>query len=102
MRCIHGDSMPSTRRPRQAVCGWRIGELALSLDGKKSNFTRLQFERFAAHLGLTTQQRERTERRLLRAAHENLDAVLACSFLSADFQDRLRALVAQRASRLET
>ena len=75
-------------------------ELALSLDGKKSNFTRLQFERFAAHLGLTTQQRERTERRLLRAAHENLDAVLACSFLSADFQDRLRTLVAQRLERL--
>ena len=38
----------------------------------------------------------------MRGTRENLDAMLARSFLSADFQNRLRTLVAQRASRLET
>ncbi len=71
-------------------------ELALTLDGKKSNFSHRNFKRFAANLGLTPQQRERAEQRLLRAMGENLDAVLARSFLSAGFRGRLRALVTQR------
>ena len=75
-------------------------ELALSLDGKKSDLTRQQFEHFADHLGLTAQQRERSARRLLRAMRDRLGAVLVRSFLSAGFQERLRKLVAQRLERL--
>ena len=73
-------------------------ELALTLDGKKSNLRADSFARFAASLRLSDIQRRRAEARILDAFRKNLPAALAASFLSTGFKRRFRALAGERLS----
>lgn len=77
-------------------------ELALTLDGKKSNLRAENFGRFAASLRLSDVQRRRVETRLLAAFRNNLPSTLAASFLSTGFKRRFRALADERLARFAT
>ena len=73
-------------------------ELALTLDGKKSNLRADSFARFAASLRLSDIQRRRAEARILDAFRKNLPVALDASFLSTGFKRRFRALADERLS----
>lgn len=71
-------------------------ELALTLNGKKRRFVSDDFAAFAASLHLTDTQFKRAVRRLTGRLDETLDETLARSFLSQEFQSKVRSLVASR------
>lgn len=71
-------------------------ELALTLNGKKRRLVPDDFAAFAASLHLTDTQFNRAVRRLTGRLAETIDETLARSFLSQEFQSKVRSLVAQR------
>lgn len=71
-------------------------ELALTLNGKKRRLVSDDFAAFAASLHLTDTQFKRAVRRLTGRLAETLDETLARSFLSQEFQSKVRSLVASR------
>lgn len=71
-------------------------ELALTLNGKKRRLVPDDFAAFAASLHLSDTQFLRTVRRLTGRLAETLDETLARSFLSQEFQSKVRSLVASR------
>ncbi len=71
-------------------------ELALTLNGKKRRLVPDDFAAFAASLHLTDTQFKRAVRRLTGRLTEMLDGTLARSFLSQEFQSKVRSLVARR------
>lgn len=75
-------------------------ELALSLDGKKSNLKRQNFYNFAKTLGLSEMQFERALNNLLKRTQANINIALECSFLPYEMQESFSELFTERHSRL--
>ena len=70
-------------------------ELALTLEGKKSNFRPEHFLRFAAGLGLTERQVQNTYASFLKSKEKAFDW-LDNSFLSVDMIDSYKSLMNNR------
>jgi serine/threonine-protein kinase HipA len=75
-------------------------ELALTMCGKKANFKRADFARFAETLGLTPVQFERTAENLLHFSEKKLTDTLNRSFLPDDMKTDFRTLFTERISRV--
>jgi serine/threonine-protein kinase HipA len=73
-------------------------ELALTLNGKKANLRRADFEHLATSLGLSATQSHRAIARMCKAFQSNLDEAIDTSFLSKGFQTRFRELAMARLS----
>ena len=71
-------------------------ELALNLNGKKSNLKRVDFERFGATLKLSEAQIRNAIRRLPEAVATALPAALQASFLPQTMQTQTAELIQQR------
>ena len=84
--------------PVKTVMPADADDLALTLNGKNRNLRLGDFRKAAESMRFTSVQLERTVRRILKGVDEHLDEALARSFLSADFQKRLRTLVAEHAA----
>ena len=75
-------------------------ELALTLNGKKRKFTRNDFHRFAAHLGLNERQIKNVFNRFTKAIPE-MGSVIDRGFLPQQITDEFKQLIKERAARLE-
>ncbi len=75
-------------------------ELALTLNGKKNRLRRSDFLALAESLRLAPRQTERAFARMVSAVRDHLPGALSASFLPADMQDALAALVTSRLDRL--
>lgn len=73
-------------------------DLALNLNGKKSNLKAHDLEMFAENLKLNKLQYRRTVRKMTDAFAKSFEATLENSFLSDDFKAKMRALTASRIS----
>lgn len=73
-------------------------ELALNLNGKKSNLKERDFAAFAESLKLTSVQYERTVKKLRSMLSGSLQNVFACSFLSMAFREKVETLISKRIS----
>ncbi|GAB3023549.1 HipA domain-containing protein [Niabella terrae] len=76
-------------------------ELALTLGARKSKFNRQRFEQFGEALGLSTRQIAGVFRRLQRNEEKALH-LIGNSFLSEDFREKYRLLLAERYARLKS
>ncbi len=74
-------------------------ELALTLEGKKSNFKRIHFESFGKGLGLTNKQIEGVFERFYKKKN-NANKWIETSFLSADMKDKYKTLLNERYTRI--
>ena len=79
--------------PVQILLPSDLEELALTLNGKKRRLTAADFAAFAANLGLTPRQYERTLQRLTDRIAASLDATISSSFLSDTFIASFRELI---------
>lgn len=77
-------------------------ELALTLNGKKSNLKRADFERFGTTLKLSEAQITKTLRHMVEAVSKLLPDTLMASFLPANMQEQIIHLFANRRTRLES
>jgi len=71
-------------------------ELALTLNGKKRNLKRIDFERFGSNLKLSMQQIDKALKHLPATIVKFLPTVLSTSFLPLSMQNQIKALVEQR------
>ena len=62
--------------------------MALTLNGKKANLKRQDFERFGTTIGLTPAQIEKGISRMCEAAKVNVSDALACSFMTEEMNNR--------------
>lgn len=73
-------------------------ELALTVNGKKANLRRADFEHLATSLGLSETQSTRAIARICKAFQSRLDEAFHVSFLSEGFQTRFSQLAMARLS----
>jgi len=71
-------------------------EMALTLNGKKSNIKRQDFEQFGKTIGLTLPQIQKAIFRICKAAQANLSDALACSFMSNEMNSLFSTLFKTR------
>ena len=76
-------------------------EMALTVNGRKSNLHRKDFDAFASTMGLSERQMANTHDRLRRGL-EASGAVVSASFLSLPLQHAFLELIAERSARLWT
>ena len=76
-------------------------DLALTLQGKKSNLKRADFERFGAALQLSEIQIRKAVSHLVLAVSEALPTVLQASFLPQEMQEQIASLVRRQTQRLQ-
>jgi len=72
----------------------------LTLNGKKRKFTRNDFHRFAAHLGLNERQIKNAFNRFTKAMPD-MESVIDRGFLPQQKADEFKQLIKERAARLE-
>ena len=75
-------------------------EIALTLNGKKSNFKRSDFEKFSVLLGLTEKQAENIFNKFAKSA-ELFEEVIELGFLPAILKKEYRQLIRGRLQRLD-
>jgi len=75
-------------------------ELALTLGGKKSKLTKLQFIAFGKGMGLSDKQIERTFTSFI-SKKEKANALLKQSFLPHDFQEKYHLVLNERYSKID-
>ena len=76
-------------------------ELALTLEGKKSNFKRIHFESFGKGLGLTNKQIKGVFERFYKKKNYAIKWIDR-SFLSDDMREKYKALLNERYTRIYT
>ena len=76
-------------------------DLALTLQGRKSNLKRADFERFGAALQLSEIQIRKAVSHLVLAVSEALPTVLQASFLPQEMQEQIASLVRRQTQRLQ-
>ena len=76
-------------------------DLALTLQGKKSNLKRVDFERFGTALQLSEIQIRKAIRHLAVAVSETLPTALQGSFLPQEMQEQIVSLVRRQTQRLQ-
>ena len=76
-------------------------DLALTLQGKKSNLKRIDFKRFGAALKLSEIQILKAIDHLVLAVSESLPTVLQASFLPQEMQEQIIKLIRQQTQRLQ-
>jgi serine/threonine-protein kinase HipA len=74
-------------------------ELALTLDAKKSKFTRRHFESFGQKMGLSTRQIDGVFKRFFNSRESAMN-LIDISFLSEDYKHKYKRLLEERYERL--
>lgn len=75
-------------------------ELALTLNGKKSNLRKKDFEKFADGLGIVEKVRENTFLKLFNS-QKTFEEFIDLSFLKAEMKDGYKSLISDRLTRLQ-
>ncbi|MBR6057053.1 MAG: HipA domain-containing protein [Victivallales bacterium] len=75
-------------------------EMALTLNGKKANLKRIDFERLGISLQLSAKQIDKAFLRLTEAVEKALPCTLQASFLPIDMQEDILLLINSRIARL--
>ncbi|QQS35673.1 MAG: HipA domain-containing protein [Ignavibacteriales bacterium] len=75
-------------------------ELALTLNGKKNNLRRKDFEKFADNLGIVEKVRDNTFSKLFKT-QKKFDDVIDISFLKDEMKDDYKSLISDRLSILQ-
>lgn len=75
-------------------------ELALTLNGKKNRLKRVDFEKFAVSMNLTSVQSARALNRIVNSVTKDLPAALSASFLPEEMKTDIELLVSERILRI--